>query len=170
MIKSKIKETEILDSLFEDLSPELERKVAAKMIIAAKIENARKDLNLNKLTLAKKFKKSPSEITKWLSGDHNFTIDTLVDIEMKLNIKLLSLENISQIKQKKSTPVEHEEIQEIRLVHMPNIALKYFEARQMYFRYNDYKKNIETIKPDLSKIFDTPVLLHNLISHGRKEK
>lgn len=47
---------------------------------------------LSKIDLAKKFGKSPSEITKWLSGNHNFTVDTLIEIERVLDIKLLAPE------------------------------------------------------------------------------
>ncbi len=91
-MKEKIKlEKERLDSLFDDLLPVLEKKVAAKMIVAVKIEDARKRLDLSKIDLSRKFKKNPSEMTKWLSGSHNFTIDTLVEIEEVLKINLLSI-------------------------------------------------------------------------------
>ncbi len=91
MTKEIKSERERLDSLFDDLSPELEKKVVAKMIIAAKIDDARKKMNLSKIDLAKKFKKNPSEITRWLSGSHNFTIDTLVEIEEKLKTNIFSI-------------------------------------------------------------------------------
>ena len=34
--------------------------------------------------------KKPSEITRWLSGTHNFTTETLWEIERVLNIQLLT--------------------------------------------------------------------------------
>ena len=39
-------------------------------------------------------KKRPA-ITKWLSGRHNFTLDTIFEIESKLRINLLQLDNNS---------------------------------------------------------------------------
>jgi len=37
-----------------------------------------------------------SEISKWLSGTHNFNSDTLFDIERILNIKLINLSETSK--------------------------------------------------------------------------
>ena len=62
------------------------------MSIAAKSMKPERGWILSKIDLAKKFGKSPSEITKWLSGNHNFTVDTLIEIERVLDIKLLAPE------------------------------------------------------------------------------
>ena len=37
-------------------------------------------------------RKEPSEISKWLSGTHNFTTNTLVDIGLALDIEFLQTE------------------------------------------------------------------------------
>jgi hypothetical protein len=36
-------------------------------------------------------KDNPSIITKWLSGTHNFTVDTLIELQHALDITLLDL-------------------------------------------------------------------------------
>jgi len=36
-------------------------------------------------------KKNPSEITRWLSGTHNFTVDTLVDLGRVLERDFINL-------------------------------------------------------------------------------
>jgi hypothetical protein len=36
-------------------------------------------------------KENPSIVTKWLSGTHNFTVDTLVELGNALDINLLNL-------------------------------------------------------------------------------
>ena len=82
----------IIIELNKEMSATFEKKIAAKMKVAARIDEARNALNWSKQDLAKELKKSPSEITKWLSGTHNFTIDTIVEIEDILKINLLSLE------------------------------------------------------------------------------
>ena len=62
------------------------------MLLAVKIADAMQAKGWNKTRLMKEMGKSnPSEITRWLSGTQNFTVDTLVDLERVLEIKLLDL-------------------------------------------------------------------------------
>jgi transcriptional regulator with XRE-family HTH domain len=62
------------------------------MLIAAKIADAMAAKGWNKTLLMKAMgKTNPSEITRWLSGTHNFTTDTLIDLQRALNIKLLDV-------------------------------------------------------------------------------
>lgn len=65
-------------------------KVAAKMRTAARIADAMQSAGLSKSQFAKKMGKSPSEITKWLSGTHNFTIDSLQEISAALGVEITS--------------------------------------------------------------------------------
>ncbi len=46
----------------------------------------------NKLQFAIEIQKKPSVISRWLSGTHNFTSDTLSDIGLLLGIDLFQLE------------------------------------------------------------------------------
>ncbi len=57
-------------------------QVIAKMRVAARIDDIRQELNLSKSEFAELLGKHPSEITKWLSGTHNFTQDTYTLIEV----------------------------------------------------------------------------------------
>lgn len=45
----------------------------------------------SKSDLANKLEKSPSEITKWLSGEHNFTLRSLAKLEAELGEKLIQI-------------------------------------------------------------------------------
>lgn len=65
-------------------------KVAAKMRTAARIADAMQAAGLSKSQFARKMGKSPSEITKWLSGTHNFTIDSLQEISAVLGVEIIS--------------------------------------------------------------------------------
>ena len=62
------------------------------MGIAVKIAKALKRKGMTQKVLAEKLGKRPSEISKWLTGNHNFTHDTLFDIQTVLNIRLLDTE------------------------------------------------------------------------------
>lgn len=83
---------EALNSLISEITPEEQAKTDAKMLLALKIADAMQAKGWNKTRLMKEMGKSnPSEITRWLSGTQNFTVDTLVDLERVLEIKLLDL-------------------------------------------------------------------------------
>ncbi len=84
--------TNVIDELLSTITPEEQAKTDAKMLLAAKIADAMKAKGWNNKDLLKAVgKKNPSEITKWLSGTHNFTVDTLIDLENVLDVKLLNL-------------------------------------------------------------------------------
>jgi ribosome-binding protein aMBF1 (putative translation factor) len=101
MIKKMMKKTartynsSILDEFIALENPELTAVLETKMRLAAKIFEAMQAKSLNKSALAEKLNVSPSLITKWLSGQHNFTVDTLVKIERILHIELLSAEKMA---------------------------------------------------------------------------
>lgn len=55
-------------------------KVQNRMTVAAKIADAMKAKNLNQKQFAQLMGRTESEISDWLSGDRNFTIDTLLTL------------------------------------------------------------------------------------------
>ena len=75
-------------------NPELTAAIEKKMLLAAKIYEALQAQKISNRTFAERLNISPSLITKWLSGQHNFTVDTLVKIERILGIELLYAERI----------------------------------------------------------------------------
>ena len=60
-------------------------KVARRMRIAAQIDDAMKAKGLSKKDLAVLMNRRPSEITKWLSGNQNFTSDILAELSWREN-------------------------------------------------------------------------------------
>jgi len=89
--KERSYQSELIDELLLEITQEEQEKSDKRMLLAARIDDALKNKGLRKNELAKALNKKPSEISKWLSGTHNFTIDTLIDIERILNIELLNL-------------------------------------------------------------------------------
>ncbi|MDP4292460.1 MAG: helix-turn-helix transcriptional regulator [Bacteroidota bacterium] len=96
MNKSDIYSSPLIEELLNDISPEELEKTKKRMFLAARIDDAIKAKGWKKKDFAKALRKTPSEITKWLSGTHNFTSDTLFEIERILNITLIQLEDKSQ--------------------------------------------------------------------------
>lgn len=87
MNKSAQENFDFIDDILEEISPVEMKKIEQRMLNAEKIRKAMdaKDWNNTKLLEALNMK-SPSIITKWLSGTHNFTQDTLVEIGNVLDI------------------------------------------------------------------------------------
>ena len=89
---TSLKKTSALDLLISQRNEKEYAKTKSRMCIAMKIADALKAQGLSQKDLALKLGKKPSEISKWLTGNHNFTHDTLFDIQEALNINLLNAE------------------------------------------------------------------------------
>ena len=84
--------SKLIDDILDSISPLEQAQVDKKMQLAAKIADALKSKGWkHKDLLTALGRESPSIITKWLSGTHNFTVDTLVELEQALNIRLIDL-------------------------------------------------------------------------------
>ena len=71
------------------ITPEQHARTVKQMTIAARIADALENKGWSKREFATRMHQQPSVITRWLSGTHNFTIDTLSDIEELLGVQLL---------------------------------------------------------------------------------
>ncbi len=58
----------------------MDTKEFRRRTVAAQIKSAMRELGLNRKQLAEKMGRSPSEVTRWLSGQHNFTLDLLTEL------------------------------------------------------------------------------------------
>jgi ribosome-binding protein aMBF1 (putative translation factor) len=67
------------------------QRTRTSILLAAKINSAIAEQGWSKFKFAQALKTKPSIISKWLSGTHNFTTDTLTDIQCLLEIELLNL-------------------------------------------------------------------------------
>lgn len=81
----------ILGTLLSQIDEKEYERVKSRMGLAAKISDALAKKGMKQSELAEKLGKKPSEISKWLSGTHNFTHDILVDIQSILGIELLNI-------------------------------------------------------------------------------
>ena len=68
-------------------------KTRNRMLVAAKIADAMRGCGMNQKQLAQKLGKTESEVSEWLAGDRNFTLDTLTEIEHTLSVSLVDTES-----------------------------------------------------------------------------
>jgi transcriptional regulator with XRE-family HTH domain len=84
---------DFIDDILEEISPVEMKKIEQRILNAEKIRKAMDAKGWNNTKLLEVMKmKSPSIITKWLSGTHNFTQDTLVEIGEVLGINFFGKE------------------------------------------------------------------------------
>lgn len=86
--KAKEYRSKILDEIFADVSPSLEKWVNSTMIIPVLIDEAMKKKNLSVEETAKLFKVKPATIRNWRGLGYNFTLKQLCNIEEKLEVDL----------------------------------------------------------------------------------
>jgi ribosome-binding protein aMBF1 (putative translation factor) len=90
MNKPKGQKSAVIQKLQQTRSAAAFEKTKKQMLLAAKIQDAIKAKGLNNIRFAEMMDQHASVISKWLSGTHNFTADTLFDIEEKLGITLIN--------------------------------------------------------------------------------
>ena len=78
-----------LTKIISSITDEDKRRIRDRMLIAVKIADALEAKKLSQKAFAKLMGKTESEISEWLSGNRNFTVDTLSDIGDCLGIHLL---------------------------------------------------------------------------------
>lgn len=71
------KDNDFLRGILDVLPREVQLRTKLSIAIAKRIEFLMKQQGLTKKQFAEAMGRRPSEITKWMSGEHNFTIGTL---------------------------------------------------------------------------------------------
>jgi transcriptional regulator with XRE-family HTH domain len=90
-MKKNLFKGNVLKNLFEEMKEIEKVQVETKLNVAQALESLLKNKGISKSEFAAKMGKSPSEISKWMSGKHNFTIDTLMEIAHALKVDLMEL-------------------------------------------------------------------------------
>ena len=81
-----------------DLVPEKEIFINYSGGVAKKLKRLLKDKGWTQKALANQLSKSPSEVSKWLSGTHNFTLKTIALLETLFDTSLLPDNESSELK------------------------------------------------------------------------
>lgn len=70
---------------------DLSRRLDYSFAISDKLFDEMKRQRISQRELARRMNKRPSEIAKWLSGSHNFTIKTLAEISLVIGVDLIKV-------------------------------------------------------------------------------
>lgn len=87
----------LIESLLAEITPEEHERTVKQMMMSARIEDGIMAKGWSKGEFAKQIGQTPSTISKWLSGSHNFTLDTLTDIQRVLGVQLLCVEEVKPV-------------------------------------------------------------------------
>ena len=81
----------MLEERRKRVNPDTREAVAMSFLIVDRIHDILEEKGLKQKDLAILLGKSEAEISKWMRGTHNFTIDTLVSIEAALDAPILQV-------------------------------------------------------------------------------
>lgn len=84
-----MKRSSILEARRKAVNPSIRRQVDLSFQIVDRIHEILQSRGLKQKDFAEIMGKSEAEISKWMRGTHNFTIDTLLSIEKNLDAPIL---------------------------------------------------------------------------------
>ena len=86
-----MKTSNIIEARRQKVNPEIRRMVDLSFKIVDRIHEILKAKGLKQKDLALRLGKKESEISRWMRGTHNFTIDTLIAIEDALGEPIIAV-------------------------------------------------------------------------------
>lgn len=86
-----MKRSSIIEARRAKVSPEVRRRVDLSFLIVDRIHSVLEAKGLKQKDLADMLGKNESEISKWMRGTHNFTIETITSIENVLGVPILQV-------------------------------------------------------------------------------
>lgn len=89
-----MKRSSVIDARRSKVSPEIRRGVNLSFLIVDRIYSILEERGLKQKDLALMLGKKESEISKWMRGTHNFTIDTISSIESALGQPILQVTGV----------------------------------------------------------------------------
>lgn len=86
-----MKRSSILENRRRSVNPEIRESVDMSFQIVDRIHEILTEKGMKQKDLAMLLGKKEAEVSKWMRGTHNFTIDTLVSIENVLRAPILQV-------------------------------------------------------------------------------
>jgi len=83
--------SKIINQILNETPKEVEIFVDLYANLVIRINQILREKRISKKELANKLEKKPSEISKWLSGEHNFTLRSIAKLQAELGETLLEV-------------------------------------------------------------------------------
>lgn len=81
-----------LQEIFDEIPLEKREESRLSFAISDRLYELMREKGLNKKQFAESLGKRPNEITRWLSGEHNFTIATIAMLSVFFGKSIISVE------------------------------------------------------------------------------
>ena len=82
---------ELVQQLIAAIPPEQKKQYDYSNGISDRLDAIMKERGISQRELARMTGKRPSEVTRWLSGQHNFTLATIAMLSVALNHDFISI-------------------------------------------------------------------------------
>ena len=90
----KFPEINIIDNwLSQNGDPYIDRLVRKNLVVADKVQAILASRNINRMEFAEMLGEKPFEVSKWLSGQHNFIIQNIVKMEIVLGVDIMNIDH-----------------------------------------------------------------------------
>lgn len=81
----------LFDQIVAETPPELKKQLDMSFAIADKLDATLKERGMNQKEFARMIGHTQAEVSRWLSGTHNFTLATLAKISVALEVNLFTI-------------------------------------------------------------------------------
>ena len=81
----------LFDQIVAETPPELKKQLDMSFAIDDKLDATLKELGLTQKEFAHMIGHTQAEVSRWLSGTHNFTLATLAKISVALDVNLFTV-------------------------------------------------------------------------------
>ena len=124
------------------VDPKIRHKALYKMKLAAKIDDLRIEKGWNKGAFAGEMNREPSVITKWLSGTHNFTADTLSEIAFVFGLEEIQVFEKKVVKEYSVTILQ----KTMNPVNWSALQSRTLKSKRTLYRYSQINSNDRSLK------------------------
>ena len=80
-----------LQEIFNEIPREKREESRLSFAISNRLETLMREKGMNKKQFAEALGKRPNEVTRWLSGEHNFTISTIATLSAFFGEPIISV-------------------------------------------------------------------------------